>query len=146
VCLKYLDLSLLTVRVDFRAFQRSRYQLVHRTNKRSWTLRNRKHSITFRTCSSVRFCFFAAVIVRQTYLDNRAISRGVFSAEDARLNENNRSLSRTLLPRDLPASQFQVTACMTKSASHASLRVKSLGLRYATIREGANRDSGIQSG
>lgn len=35
---------------------------------------------------------------------------------------------------------------MVKSASHASLKVKSLGLRYAIIREGANHDSGIQSG
>jgi len=35
---------------------------------------------------------------------------------------------------------------MAEPTSHASLRVKSLGLRYATIREGANRNSGIQSG
>jgi len=90
VCLKYLDLSLLALRVDFRSFECSRYQFVHRTNKRSWTLRNRKRSITFRTCPSVRFCFFVAVaaaaaIVRQPYLNNRIIfrqprfSRGVFS-------------------------------------------------------------------
>lgn len=29
---------------------------------------------------------------------------------------------------------------MAQPASHASLRVKSLGLRYVTIREGANRE------
>lgn len=42
--------------------------------------------------------------------------------------------------------RYRVTLYIAKLASHASLRVKSLGLRYATIREGANRDSGIQSG
>lgn len=40
-----------------------------------------------------------------------------------------------ILPR-----RYGITLYIAKLASHASLRVKSLGLRYATIREGANRE------
>lgn len=61
VCLKYLDLSLLALRVDFRSLKYSRYQFMY-YHKRSRTLRSRKHSIMFHTSSSETFTLFVSFV------------------------------------------------------------------------------------